>query len=388
MMLAKIAGFIVLVLALGALARKLGSNTAVKNPSDRVAAEINSTAGKPSLTIPGAMDAYYVDRGTQVEIRIIAQGMPILYVDVNKDGTVDPNGADLSYAVYPDGSTCIQRLRLNSEGRPDESAACGSVSSSATVRVSRIGDGWDVVWTIPKQELSLKQESAHVAFQVFREAEQHGDYYPGPLFNEVYQLQFSSPVAMPVVTPAPPLATPTPVSPPTPRSTVSERVEIRRFNLSPRVFQPDQPIILSWEVDHAKQVRVRGLNPNPMIVPSSGSRAIVPAYDTTRIILEAEGEGPGNFVSQKEIIHIAGPQIVEFTSEPNPVSFGDLFKLHWLVSGAKHVRINHPGFDNLPPQGSRAVSTKDLTEFILTYTIRRALLLDLYPSLSRSFPKL
>ena len=186
------------------VAPQTGKARAGKKAESRVAAEIEPVAGKPALDVPGVMSVRYRDLGTQVEIGMSAEGMPILYADVDGDGVVNAEGNDLSYAVYPNGSMCVQRL-----GSAD-TAQCGDTSTSANVRLNRESAGWNVVWTIPKRELSAKSDRADVVFQVFRESDQRGTFYPARPFIQVCRLLFSkTPSALVSQTPTPPASSPT-----------------------------------------------------------------------------------------------------------------------------------------------------------------------------------
>jgi hypothetical protein len=181
------------------VAPQTGAARGGKRADSRVAAEIEPVAGKPALDVPGVMSVRYRDLGGQVEIGISAEGMPILYADVDGDGVVNTEGNDLSYAVYPNGSVCVQRLVSA------DSAQCGDASTSANVRVSGDSGGWNVVWTISKRELSNRGDRADVTFQIFRESDQRGRFYPGPPFVQVCRLLFSkTPSALVAQTSTPP----------------------------------------------------------------------------------------------------------------------------------------------------------------------------------------
>ena len=99
-----------------------------------VAGEFEPVDRKAVLEIPGVLTAYYHDLGAQIEMRIIANGVPILYFDTDRDGKVSDN--DLSYAADPQGRICVQHISANG------SADCGSVASSArqeSEQVNKLG---------------------------------------------------------------------------------------------------------------------------------------------------------------------------------------------------------------------------------------------------------
>ncbi len=188
--LGKVAAIVVSLLLGGVLVWKLpalhlGRGNADQKKDKRIAAIIQPAMGRPAFEIAGVMNMRYRDLGSKVEIEIAAKSMPILYADVDKDGVISPQGTDLSYAAYPGGTVCVQRLGL------EESTRCAAVPSSAKVQVRGGPGAWDLTWTIPKEGLSATGDTAEIAVQLFEEAEQRGTYYPGPPFGRVYQLQFS-----------------------------------------------------------------------------------------------------------------------------------------------------------------------------------------------------
>ena len=175
-----------------------------KTPVDtHVAAEIVPKAGPVAFEVPGAMQLGYHDVGANVEIIISANAMPILYVDVDKQGGSGSLATGKSFAAFPDGKTCVQTIQTV-DPNGSETAQCGNASSSAVARVTpKPGGGWLVAWTIPKRELTPAGDSADVSIQIFRESDQQGTYHPAPPFSQVYRLRFSqnrgSEVARPVI---------------------------------------------------------------------------------------------------------------------------------------------------------------------------------------------
>jgi hypothetical protein len=184
----KIALFVAICAAGGLLLWRLfwlnATNSIKTDP--RVIKIVEPSAANPVLEIPGMMTVRYREAGDQVEIEMRASGMPILYVDQEGNGKVDAAGDGRSYAAYPSGLPCVQRMRS------EETAQCGNVPSSATTRVSGDQEHWSVEWTIPKREISVKEAVADVVFGVFREKDQRTSYYPDHPFAHVYRLNFSA----------------------------------------------------------------------------------------------------------------------------------------------------------------------------------------------------
>jgi len=375
MLALKIIALGVLVLTVGVVIHELGSNRKANKTSGPDIFDINPTVGKPAIEAQGAMNVYFSDLGSQVEIRINAHGMPILYVDVNKDGAVDANGADLSYAGFPDGSTCIQRLRLNSEGKLDQSAACGNIANSATAHVRRSQDSWDVTWIIPKQELSPKGDNAHIAFQIFNENEQRGDYYPDAPFSKIYRLRFSPTGAV-----SPPIraSSPSPVPSTTPvgeQRAIDERLAedknpsvrfdppvITTFQAEKDSIERGSTTVLRWSVTGATNVKI---GPNLGILPAQGERTLSPT-ETTQYTLIAQGHA-GQVTTRQLTLRVTSspPSISSFLAEPASINKGSSTLLRWSVAGAATVRIE-PGLGESQVQGERPVSPEQTTLYTLT----------------------
>jgi hypothetical protein len=166
--------------------RRVVAVTGPPPPDPRVTKIIDPGAANPALEIPGVMTVRYREAGEQVDIEMRASGMPILYVDREGNGKVDAAGDGRSYAAYPSGLPCVQRMGS------EETAQCGNVPSTATPRVSGDQGHWNVEWTIPKRELSVNEGRADVVIGVFREPDQRTSYYPDHPFAHVYRLNFSA----------------------------------------------------------------------------------------------------------------------------------------------------------------------------------------------------
>jgi len=103
---------------------------------------------------------------------------------------------------------------------------------------------------------------------------------------------------LPQVTP-----TYTPVKSPTP--VVPELVQIKYFNVEPKVVEPGQRLTLSWEVMHAKEVWIKGLGPQPILVRPSGIQTFPVPRSAPEVVLEAEGEGANNSAIEVRPINFA-----------------------------------------------------------------------------------
>jgi hypothetical protein len=165
-------------------------------------------------------------------------------------------------------------------------------------------------------------------------------------------------------------ATPSPSPTPSPqRVETAGQVRIKQFVVDPRTIQVGQAVNLRWEVEYPKNVRITGLGPTPLVVPASGERNVVPLPDTQQIVLEAEGDGANNTASAARPLRFLAPSITEFSSDPNPVAYGDAFTLSWTVAGATNLQIDRPGLDQLPVQGTKKIQTQGSSEYLVTYTL-------------------
>jgi len=122
-----------------------------------------------------------------------------------------------------------------------------------------------------------------------------------------------------------------PVSPTTPSSAPpnaeSEAVQIRYFKVEPKADQSGERVVLSWEVVHAKTVRIKGLTTLPLLVRFSDTNMSYPLPPKTRqIVLEAIGEGPNNSASAVWLVHLPISRYIEprggpFTLRPTTANF-------------------------------------------------------------------
>lgn len=385
-LLSTAAAIVALILLLaGAIAWRIvaRTDTTAKVPSHIVAVMEPAPSGAPVLRIPDAMTMEYQDEGSSVGIRIASHGMPILLVDVNHDGKIDGRGADLSFAAKPDGSICVQRIGLTERG------VCGEVTTAATASVEGGPGGWKISFRIPKNELSTETDHAHVAFEIFNEHTQHGDYYPTAPFTRVYDLRFVPRTATQPVSIRTPSQAPEPVQPSTagetpqgsssgklPGSPVTDSVEtpeskpalpvIEFFQSGSETIERGTGVVLRWKTAHSTRVRIEpdtGLG----TLPLQGERMVYPREDN-RYTLTAEGSGGS--VSSNLLVRVTAPSppvIAAFRAESGTISSGGSTILRWNVSGTQSVKIA-PGWNSLPSQGELQVSPEQTTQYVLSAT--------------------
>ncbi|HZI56755.1 MAG TPA: hypothetical protein VFF39_08270 [Verrucomicrobiae bacterium] len=149
---------------------------------------------------------------------------------------------------------------------------------------------------------------------------------------------------------------------------VPEPVKIRRFSVEPRLTQSGQTWNVSWEVDHARTVVIKGLGPAPQIVDSYGTKNYTLPAATHDLVLEATGEGTGDVVSEARSIRYMAPQI-EFHGVPDTVAVGDPFTLRWKVLGAERVQIDRLGPGALSHDGTEQIQTTGSRDYILSYLL-------------------
>ncbi len=107
--------------------------------------------------------------------------------------------------------------------------------------------------------------------------------------------------SLPQVTPTyAPVKSPAPAAP--------ELVQIKYFNVEPKLVEAGQRVTLSWEVMHAKEVWIKGLGPQPILVRPSGVQAFPVPRTAAQVVLEAEGEGANNSAIEVRPINFASSQ--------------------------------------------------------------------------------
>jgi hypothetical protein len=368
-----IAIILAIVIAVAGLAGWLWhlSSTKESAKDSRVSAEIVPVEGRSAFVINGVLRVDYHDLGSMVEIAIEAKGNPVLYVDMNHDGTLE-NG--ISYTAVPDGTICAQRLSSHNDTGP-----CGSFASAAKAHIVHEGNSWNVVWRIPKREIQDSVDSADVAIQVFHDETQAGEYYPGPPFRSVYRLRFAAagqqsrmgaPIegdtARNMERPSPPTAEkPRPSSPALPDNnrSGSGMPLITRFEATPETLERGATSSLRWVVSGGDAVTIE---PGIGSVGIQGEKVVTPTQ-TTRYKLIAKGpHGTSSSEVTVLVAENAPPQIVSFQAVPPTVQTGESARLQWNVSGrTTRVRLE-PGFDSLPSQGEREVPVTRTTDFKLT----------------------
>ena len=81
---------------------------------------------------------------------------------------------------------------------------------------------------------------------------------------------------------------------PMPAAATSKPVQIKYFNIEPKTPQPGQNVTLSWEVINAKEIWIKGLGPQSILVRSPGAQSFPVPHNAQKIVLEAMGEGANN----------------------------------------------------------------------------------------------
>ena len=84
---------------------------------------------------------------------------------------------------------------------------------------------------------------------------------------------------------------------------VSERVRINSFNAGSKPIKAGQDVFLRWEVVNAREVWIKGLGPQPILVRSSGSQTFHVPRSGREIVLEAVGGSDDDVAT--EMLHVA-----------------------------------------------------------------------------------
>ncbi|MBT9333143.1 hypothetical protein [Paracidobacterium acidisoli] len=340
----------------------------------RYAQEIQSTEGASAFELPGVFTLDYLDKGETVEIGILTQADPVLYVDVNQNGLADTG--DRSYAA--DGeSPCVRGA-----GAGEEYAPCNNVPTHAVVHSRQSGNMHRVTWIIPKAELLSTGNGADIAIEIFHPLSQRGEIYPDKrLFQHVFHLAFigwpafvPSAEAMPSRAPASPAAPASVPSagkplPPAPSSAAAGGQKppsipplIDTFEAASQNIPFGSGVKLDWSVSHAESVDIE---PGVGMVPSAGEQTITPTQ-TTLYTLTAKGAGGAS--SRQLTISVQpaqAPQVESFLSDAGTVAAGGTVRLSWSVTGDVTKITLTPGFDGLPPKGERTVTVGQTTDYVL-----------------------
>jgi hypothetical protein len=328
-----------------------------------VAGIIEPTAGKPALQVPG-LKVVYQDLGSQIALDLEAAGMPIVYTQ-GSSSPQSPSQRGRSYAVYPNGATCIQFIAA------DQVIRCGEAASGAKVQVNGSLKARKVSWIIPKQELTSSSEEVYVAFQIFDEVDQRSIYVPDSTLRSMYRLHFLPKVNAEQAQPSqlPPLE-PTPAAPEPaaagklPAETVARPAPdpvIVSFQAEPDQIDKGATTVLLWKVTGSSQVKIE---PGIGLVSSQGTRTVSP-LKTTEYELKAIADIGVIARRVKVIVNAARPpSIVNFRAEPSNLDKGGGSTLRWSVTGAAKIRID-PGLNGLPAQGEALVSPEQSTVYTL-----------------------
>ncbi|MFI5089761.1 MAG: hypothetical protein ACHP7P_06855 [Terriglobales bacterium] len=118
----------------------------------------------------------------ELDIRVPADTIPIIKVDVNQNGAID-KGLDTYYGVH-NNQNCTGYLIDDRH-----STFCNSFLSKSDLTVTLGADGKHFKWTIPKHELSSRAGEAR--FIVGYSSKNHGGgYFPSPWFSNPIRLIF------------------------------------------------------------------------------------------------------------------------------------------------------------------------------------------------------
>jgi len=298
-------------------------------------------AGKPGAELGGGdLVVFYRDLGREVMLTMRSAGLPILHADVNGNGVVDA-AIDATYAVYPDGRSCVQYLRA-----PGAPAECGAYKSRAVTRIQRADGVWEVTWTIPKIELTRLANESKVSFQVFDEASQASRYYPGPPFASEFRLQLPG-VAVTPPAPAPREnskaeahpARPSRVERETPRATHEAPVAAPptiTFSADRTEIDSGQPVVLTWQATAVESIEI---TPDVGKVKAIGQVVVRPLHSATYTLT---GIGHmGESAQRLVVISVREPvELISFTSDRAAVQLRGEFVLSWNTRHAESVTLD------------------------------------------------
>lgn len=323
---------------------------------------------KPVLSIPGMLEVAYHDRGDKVELAVVSDSNPVLYVDL--DGSHTVTAGDVSYAADPSNRVCVEKLV-----RPG-SVVCETNSAGVTVRTETGLSMNKTTWVLPKRVLAAGRDTADIMIQRFNPDTQKGDFYPGATpFAKVYRLHFASeredgradglrkdgaPLGIDGEMPQSKLNSgmPMPAS-----SAVTPPLAINSFDVLPVSNDPDAGFRLRWKVYGARGVEI---GPDVGSVPYEGERIVKPQA-TTRYVLTAKTGG--STVTRAVTIAVSpasAPRIAVFAADASEVSAGSQTRVSWDVEGkVSDLRIDPIG-SGLPSQGSQNVLVNQTTDYTLT----------------------
>ncbi len=134
---------------------------------------------------------------------------------------------------------------------------------------------------------------------------------------------------------------------------------ILRFQALPNPVQAGQPTTLTWQTENADSVEISGVGP----VSSSGSTSVTPPQTTTYTMTARNRNGE---VTESLTVMVEQPdvRILRFQAAPATIISGEASTLSWATENAASVSIPGVG-ENLPPNGSRAVSPTTSTTYTL-----------------------
>ena len=133
-----------------------------------------------------------------------------------------------------------------------------------------------------------------------------------------------------------------------------------------RMLRAGSPVELSWDVTGATAVSIdHGIG----LVSWSGRRTVRPAETTTYTLT---ARGPAGDLTKSATVEVgpaakapAGPPEILFWAAPSTVKRGATMWLHWNVTNAKRVSIDH-GLGRQPLSSSRGINVNSPTAWTLT----------------------
>jgi hypothetical protein len=138
-------------------------------------------------------------------------------------------------------------------------------------------------------------------------------------------------------------------------------VEITSFSSNPEKINLGEPSMISWKVDRASSVEIdQGFG----IVTDKGLREVSPS-ETTVYTIYAKNLFGSRQKSVKVTVTPTTPDITSFYADLESVNRGQSSTLHWSVSDAEIIFIDHE-LGNVGPEGETKVFPHVTTTYTLT----------------------
>jgi hypothetical protein len=142
---------------------------------------------------------------------------------------------------------------------------------------------------------------------------------------------------------------------------IPKPIEIHFFKATPPVIKRGESSTLRWKTSNAEKVVISGIG----WVNAFGERTIQPGETNTYILIakNREGETAKREVAV-EVIAPKPPKIHFFEADPPSILKGEKSILRWSTENADEVEM-HPKVGHVEPFGSRDVSPKEDTTYVL-----------------------